>query len=183
MYLLLVGLVLFFGVHVISSTPLKLKLVMRLTEQKYKGIYALVSLVGFILIIAGKIQAPFHFIWSGLPELRGLSLPIMLVCFILLPPAHMKGNIKRFTRHPMLWAVSAWSAIHFLLNGDLAAMMLFGAFFVYSMFAMISQNSRGATKQQEKLPLKHDVIVVAAGSTVFVAILLLHGVLFGVPLL
>jgi uncharacterized membrane protein len=94
----------------------------------------------------------------------------------------MKGNIKRFTRHPMLWGILIWSAAHLLVNGDLASMLLFGSFGVYSVYAMISQNLRGAQKQTNVMPLKNDLIVFAAGTLVFVLVIFLHGFLFGVPL-
>ncbi len=182
MTILLTGLILFFGVHLVSATPIKPILIARFSEKSYKGFYALVSLVGLLLIIVGKVKAPDEIIWNGLPDLRVLALPTMWISFILLPAANMKGNVKRFTRHPMLWGIVAWSSIHFLINGDLASMLLFGSFFVYSLFAMASQTLRGATKQQNVMPLKFDLIVLAAGTTVFVVVLLLHGVLFGVPL-
>ena len=182
MSLLLLGIFLFFAIHVVSSTPLKPTLQKRFSEKTYKAGFALVSLVGLLLIIFGKANAPFEPIWNGLPQIRVLALPFMWLSFILLPAANMKGNVKRFTRHPMLWGIVFWSGVHLLLNGDLASILLFGSFFIYSLFAMVSQNLRGAEKQKHKAPLKNDIIVVVAGSSVFFAVLFLHGALFGVPL-
>lgn len=179
---LILGLFVFFAVHVVSSTPMKTTLVRRLGGNPYKGLFALVSLIGLILIIVGKARAPFEPVWNGIQSLRPLTLPLMWVCFILLPAANMKTNIKRYTRHPMLWGILLWSGAHLLVNGDQASMLLFGSFAVYSVYAMISQTRRGAALQTEKVALKYDAIVVAAGTTVFIAIWLLHGVLFGMPL-
>lgn len=182
MTILVFGLILFFAVHLVSSTSLKSVLVIRLGENPYKGLFALFSLIGVLLIIIGKANAPFDPVWDAFPQLRPLTLPLMWLSFVLLPAAHMKGNIKRVTRHPMLWGIVLWSTAHLLVNGDLASMLLFGSFAVYSFYAMVSQTRRGAALQTQTVAIRYDLIVLAAGSTVFIAVWLLHGVLFGVAL-
>ncbi|MDX1342157.1 MAG: NnrU family protein [Reinekea sp.] len=182
MAILIIGIVVFFGMHLVSATPLKKVFVEKTSATFYKTGYALVSLVGLLLIIVGKANAPFEQVWNGVVQLRSFALPLMWLSFILLPAAHMKGNIKRFTRHPMLWGISLWAVVHLSVNGDLASILLFGSFLLYSLFAMVSQNFRGAQKQHAVMPVKYDLIVIAAGTTVFLGILFLHGILFGVPL-
>jgi uncharacterized membrane protein len=182
MVFLLIGVVLFFGIHVVSSTALKASLVSKFGDNGYKGLFSLVSLVGLILIIVGKVLSEFQFVWAAFPQLSFITLPVMWISFLLLPAAHMKGNIKRITRHPMLWGILLWSTAHLLVNGDLASMVLFGSFGVYAIYAMVSQTQRGAQKQTHRMPLKFDLIVFAAGTLVFVLMIFLHGFLFGVPL-
>lgn len=182
MTLLVIGLIVFFAIHILSSTPLRAPLVSRLGDLPFKGVYTLVSFIGLGLIIVGKANAPFEPVWNALPALRPVTLPVMWLCFVLLPAAHMKGNIKRVTRHPMLWGILLWSLAHLAVNGDLASMLLFGSFAVYSVYAMLSQTRRGARLQAEAVAVKYDLIVLAAGSVVFVALWQLHGVLFGLPL-
>lgn len=182
MALLIVGLVIFFGVHLVSATPLRGVLITKLGENGYKGAYSLAALLGLVGIIWGKAIAPFVHVWIAYPQARHVTYALVLVAMILLPAAHMKGNIKRFTRHPMMWGVAFWSFGHLLVNGDLASMLLFGSFFVYSFVSMLSQNAKGASLQTTVMPIKNDLIVVAAGVTVYIAFALLHGVLFGIPL-
>lgn len=182
MTLLIIGLILFFAIHLLSSTPLRAGLANAMGEMPFKGLYALISLVGLGLIIAGKANAPFEPVWNAFPALRPVTLPVMWLSFVLLPAAHMKGNIKRVTRHPMLWGIVLWSVAHLAVNGDLASILLFGSFGLYSLYAMVSQTQRGATLQTEKVAYKYDLIVLAAGTVVFVAIWQLHGVLFGLAL-
>lgn len=182
MTLLIAGLAIFFLIHIVSSTPLKAAIVNATSENAYKGAFSLIALVGLVLAICGKAVAPFEPVWNALPQLRGLTMPLMWVSFILLPAANMKGNIKRFTRHPMMWGILIWASAHLLVNGDLASMLLFGSFAVYSVYAMITQTMRGAQKQTTPRPFKYDLIVFAAGTTTFLVVLFLHGVLFGVPL-
>jgi uncharacterized membrane protein len=182
MALLISGIIVFFGMHLISAMSLKNEIQNRFGAQNYKIVFAVVSLVGFLLIIFGKANAPYSHVWNAMPQLRVLTLPVMWACMILLPAAHMKGNLKRWIKHPMLLGVLLWSCSHLLVNGDLTSILLFGSFGLYSIEAMISQSRRGAQKQTVVMPFKNDLIVFAAGTTVFVVIILLHGSLFGVPL-
>ncbi len=182
MQILIVGIVVFFTIHLVSSTPIKNRLRTALGENGYKGLFSILSLSGLGLMIFGKSQASFIPVWDALPAARPLTLVLMLLSFILLPAANMKSNIKRFTAHPMLWGVACWSVAHLLVNGDQASMLLFGAFLIYSFYAMISQSSRGAVLQKTVYPIKNDIIVVMAGSVTFIALIVLHGILFGVSL-
>lgn len=177
---LLLGLGLFFSVHVLSSLPWATRLKTQFGDNLYKGVYSLISLVGLILAGVGKAQAEFVQVWSALPALTPLVYASMWLCFVLLPAAHMPGNVKRFIAHPMLAGILLWSVSHLLVNGDLASILLFGSFALYAIYAMWSQSSRGARRQTYVVPLKKDLIIVAAGTTVFVAVWLLHGLLFGV---
>ncbi|MGI1679529.1 MAG: NnrU family protein [Cellvibrionaceae bacterium] len=180
MILLILGLVIFIGIHFVPAIPsLKHSLVSRLSAKGYKGIFSIVALVGFVLIVIGKMNADFVHVYAPLNGAKHIAMTLMLIAFILLPAAHMKGNIKRFTRHPMLWGVVCWSAAHLLANGDLASIIMFGSLGLYSLLGMITANARGAQKQTEKLPIKKDLIVFAAGFTTYVAIMFLHPFLFG----
>ena len=96
----------------------------------------------------------------------------------------MKSNVKRFTRHPMLWGIALWSGVHLTANGDLAEVLLFGAFFIYALFAMVSANLRGAVLQQEKRPVKKDLIAIVAGIMVYIVFAKwLHPLLIGVAVI
>lgn len=180
MTLLIIGLIIFIGIHLLPAIPsLKQSLESRLSANGYKGTFSVIALIGLVLIIIGKMNAEFVHLYAPINGAKHLAMTLMLIAFILLPAAHMKGNIKRFTRHPMLWGIVCWSIAHLSANGDLASVILFGSLGVYSLAAMVSANARGAQKQTEKLPLKKDLIVVAAGVTTFVIVLLLHPYLFG----
>jgi uncharacterized membrane protein len=106
----------------------------------------------------------------------------MPVALTLLVAAFMPTNLKRFTRHPMLWGVTIWAAVHLLSNGDLASLILFGSFGAFSLFDMWSANRRGAELSSQALPYWRDLLVVVVGAIVYVAFLKSHAWLFGVPL-
>lgn len=181
MIILIFGLVLFFGAHIFPSfVGVRSSLIARLGEGPYKGLYSIISLAGFILIIAGKSKADFQPLWE--PPLWSSSIApiLMLLSFVLLAAGNMPSNFKRFTRHPMLWGVTIWSVTHLLANGDLSSALLFGVFGIFSLFDMVSSNLRGATRQDNRLPIKKDLTVVAAGIFAFLLFFFLHPVLFGV---
>lgn len=185
MNLLILGIALFFGMHLSNTIPALKKLITRFVGEKgYKPVFAIVSLIGLVLMIMGYADKPMLQIpeWVAPAWARHAMMPAMLIAIILLPAAHMPSNIKRITRHPMLWGIVIWSGMHLWLNGDRASILLFGSFLLYSLWAMFSANLRGATKQSKKLPIKKDVVVVMAGSTVYVLIVLSHKWIAGVAL-
>jgi len=182
MELLIIGLIIFMAAHLLPTLPAaRQSLIGSLGEKKYRALFSLVSLVGFVLLVMGKARAPFVSVY--LPPSWGYiaTAAIMLPVLILLPAAHMPGNIKRFTRHPMNWAVVLWAIGHLLANGDQASVILFSSFGLYAVYDMWSANKRGATRQTEKLPVKKDVIIIMAGIVTYGLIRFLHPYLFGVP--
>ena len=183
MTLMILGLAIFFAAHLIPwSTSLREYLVGRMGLNPYKGMVAVAALVGIVLIVIGKGRAPFEPVWQPDPGMRHVTYLLVLIGFILLPAAHMKSNIKRFTRHPMLWGVVAWGVGHLLVNGDKASMILFGSFVVYSLAAMVSANMRGASKSVMRYGIAKDAMVVVAGVIVYLVFMFAHGYLFGYPL-
>jgi uncharacterized membrane protein len=184
MITLVFGLTIFLGMHLFPSfVALRNKAITHLGEGPYKGIFSVISLTGIVLIVIGMSRADYLPIWEPPVWNRNLVLPLMVLSFILLAAANAPSNIKRFTRHPMLWGVTLWSAAHLLANGDLASILLFGAFAAFSLFDMFSANLRGATKQQEKLPVKKDVIAIIVGLVMYAVFVFLHPYLFGVAII
>ncbi len=184
MTILILGMLGLVLVHMVPWSPsLRAGLVSRLGDNGYRGLFAMLSLGALALVVIGKSGAPFSVVWEPPRELQHLTRLLVLVGFILLPAAHMPGNIKRFTRHPMLWGVVCWGVGHLLANGDLASIILFGGFTAYSLAAMASANARGAVKATARVPFNRDIMVVVAGLVAYAALTWFHGALFGYPLL
>jgi len=182
MTILIVGLLIFIGIHALPwSVEGRAGLQQKLSANGYKVAFSIISAIGLGLIIWGKSVAPFEPLWQPITALKPLTICLVWMAFVLLPAAHMKTNIKRITPHPMSWAVICWGVAHLLVNGDLASVLLFGSLTLYAMGAIISANTRGAKTSDAALPLKSDLIVVAAGTTVFIVIAGAHAHLFGYP--
>jgi len=185
MYILLLGIFIFFGVHLVPSfVDFRLKLISKLGEGPYKGLYSLLALVGLILIIYGKSIAEFQVIWEPPVWSRDAIIVIMIASFFSLVAADMKSNVKRFVKHPMLVGIALWSGSHLFANGDGASILLFGSFLIFSILDMFLANKRGAARQEKKFPIKKDVTIIIIGLIFyFIFIKYLHPWLIGVTII
>ena len=182
MRLLLVGLVLFLGIHLVPVVPsLRTALVGRLGELRYKGVFTLVSALGLVLIVAGYAFAGERFqVFPALPAARAIAPYAMIVSFVLFAAANMRGHLRRIVRHPMLLGLGIWATVHLLANGDRVGTVLFGAFLAYALIDLVSAIGRGAVKTFDPM-LKHDVIAVVGGIGLALLVMTFHRVLFGAP--
>jgi uncharacterized membrane protein len=144
---------------------------------------SLVSIAGFAMIVMGWQRAPFVPVFS--PPEWGHWLPrvLMLAALMLLAAAYIPSGVKRFTRHPMLWAAVIWGISHLLANGDSRSILLFGSFAAWALFDMWSANRRGATLKEQPVPLRYEAMVVAVGVVAYLLFSRFHGALFGVPVM
>lgn len=184
MFFLCLGVALFLGIHSVPSIPVvRERLIRHAGVQRYRGLFALVALAGLVLIVVGKSAAPMVALWS--PPLWGFkaSILVMPLAFVLQVAAYFPTNLKRFTRHPMLWSVAVWASLHLLTNGDLASLILFGSFGAFAFFDMWSANRRGARHADERLPWWREAVVVVVGLLLYTVFLYFHESLFGRPVL
>jgi uncharacterized membrane protein len=181
MFWLILGLVIFMGVHVLTSmTAARARLIEGLGEGAYKGLYSLLSIAGFGLIVFGMSRAPAIRLWDAPNWGRYAAIWFMPVALILVFAAYIPGNIKRFTAHPMLWGVALWALLHLLTNGDLAGLLLFGSFGLYAAYAMRSQTLRGARPVQARRAIGGNITAIAVGLSAYALLLKFHANLFGV---
>lgn len=181
MRLLLAGLVLFLGIHLVPAVPpLRAAVVARWGELRYKGAFTLMSVLGLVLIVAGYVFAGERMpLFAPQPAARAVAPYAMMVSFVLFAAANMKGHLRRIVRHPMLLGLALWAAVHLLANGDRTGTVLFGAFLAYAVADLVSAIGRGAIKSFDPVP-KHDVIAVVGGVGLALVVMALHRVLFGV---
>ncbi len=181
MLIMSIGMLLFFGSHLLPLFPVSVTQKQRLGENRYKGVIALPSLIGLVIIIIGYRQANVELVYLPVMYSRDLALHLMPVAFILLGSSHMKTNIKRFIKHPMLTGTLIWAVLHLLSNGEVRAVILFSAFAIYAVVDMLFTNKSAAPAKS--YPFKQDVIVVVAGLIVYGVALYIHHSWAGVPLL
>ena len=137
MTILILGLVLFLGPHSVRivAEPWRTQMLQRLGEKPWKGLYSLVSLIGFALIIWGYGLARYDpvVLWQPPVAMRHIASLLTLASFILLTAAYVPGNsIKARLRHPMILGVKLWAFAHLLANGMAADLVLFGAFLLWA---------------------------------------------------
>jgi uncharacterized membrane protein len=184
MTLLITGLVLFLGLHLLPTAPaLRAGLVARLGAMPYKILFSVASLAAFAVLVAGKAQAPFVDLWQPPSWGRHLTMLLMLFAFIMLVAAYVPSNIRRRLRHPMLAAIKVWAVAHLIANGDLASLLLFGSFLAYAVYDRISVKRRAVPTDTARHPLLMDLLVVVLGVSAYAVVALYHQSLFGVPVI
>lgn len=184
MELLIIGIVLFLGIHLVPAGPgLRGSLVDVIGESGWKGLMSAVAIAGFVTIVLGWQRAPFVPVYT--PPEWGHWAPrlLMFPALMLLAAAYIPSNVKRYTRHPMLWATVTWAIAHLLANGDLRSLLLFGSFLVWSLFDMWSANRRGARLRDTPVSPAYDLAVVVSGTVAYLLFARFHGALFGVPVM
>jgi uncharacterized membrane protein len=183
---MILGLVIFLGVHSIAivSPGLRNRAVARLGEGAWKGLYALLSLLGLLLIIYGFGAARHSpVVWyTPPPFLRHVTFLFMLPVFPLLIAAYLPGRIRTAMKHPMLAAVKLWAFAHLLSNGMAADVLLFGGFLAWAVLDRISLKRRPPQAIPSAPPAAfNDVIAVVLGLALYVLFLFsAHLRLFGV---
>ncbi|MDG2539516.1 NnrU family protein [Dyella jiangningensis] len=188
MAVLILGLVLFLGAHSVRifANDWRSRQVARLGEKGWKGLYTLVSIAGFALIIWGFGLARQQPVLLYVPPiwLRHLNALFTLIAFILVVAAYVPGNhFKAKLGHPMLAGVKTWAFGHLLATGMLHDVVLFGAFLLWAVVDFISarRRDRAAGVSYQAGTAKGDLIVVVAGVVAWAVFAFwLHGWLIGV---
>jgi uncharacterized membrane protein len=186
---LLLGLVLFLGVHSVSiaAPGWRSAQIAARGERTWKGLYSLAAGIGLVLLIVGYGMARREPVVLYTPPagLRHLALLLLLPVFPLLFAAYLPGRLSRLARHPMLLATKLWATAHLLANGTLADVLLFGGFLAWAVADRISVKRR-TPEQAHAVPgapprPMNDAIAIVGGLAVYaVTVLWAHRWLFGV---
>jgi len=185
---MILGLVLFLGIHALTTQrELRGRVIGSWGEGGYKIGYALVSLAGLALIVWGfahyRAEGMIE-IWTPPRALKHLTEALMLPAVILVVAAYIRGRIFTTLKHPMLAGVKLWAVAHLLANGDLGSIILFGSFLAWAVFDRISLKRR-ADPGAPPIPVGgvgNDLIAVAVGVVAYLALgFAFHPVVIGVP--
>jgi uncharacterized membrane protein len=188
MLLLILGLAVFLGAHSIRifANDWRRRQVARLGEGSWKGLYALVSLIGLVLMIMGFGWARMNPVLLYAPPawLRHLNTLFTLIAFVLVAAAYVPRNhLKEKIGHPMLAGVKTWALGHLLAIGMLRDVVLFGSFLVWAImdFVVSRRRDREAGVVYPAGSATGDVVAVVIGLAVWAAVAFwLHEVLIGV---
>ena len=146
-WILVLGLVIFLGLHSVRivAEDWRTATRARMGEGPFKGVYSLVSIAGFALIVWGfglARQQPVV-LWSPPAGLRHLNSLFTLIAFILLAAAYVPRNgIKSRLRHPMILGTKVWALGHLLASGYLSSVILFGSFLVWAVLCFRAARGR-----------------------------------------
>jgi uncharacterized membrane protein len=152
---------LFVGMHfLLSSEPVRTRLVGRVGAQPFRGIYSLVAIGTFIpmVVVFGHNKHAGAMLWNlrGAPAARGLTWLLMFAAVILLvaglinpnpaaiaaPPRNRPTGILKITRHPSFVAFVFFGLGHLLMNGWAGDIIFFSGFVVLGIVGGIHQDRR-----------------------------------------
>lgn len=192
MILMIAGLAIFMAAHVFTTMRERRgDLVVSLGETRYKALYSIVSLFGFVLIVKGfgdYRAAGMIPVWDPPAGLRHIALLLMWFAFVFLVAAYAPaGKLKRMVKHPMLLAVKIWATAHLLANGDLGSIILFGSFLAYAVYDRIAVKKRGEDAAIVAYAPnsfgKGDIIALVGGTIAYGLMFKAHAWLIGVPVI
>lgn len=182
----LLGLIAFFGLHSLRvvAPDWRARRIAAWGVGTWKGVYSLLSIAAFALLVWGYIRAGQSPVLVWVPPLgmRHAVALLTLPAFILLVAAYVPRNhLKARLGHPMLLATKLWAASHLLANGWLHAMLLFGAFLVWAAFTFRSARRRPAPSLPASASLAATLVTLLLGIAAWAGFAFhLHLLLIGV---
>lgn len=188
MTILIIGLVVFLGVHSVRivAEPWRQAHIARWGENGWKLGFSLLSAVGLALIVWGfgiARHAPVV-LWHPPAGMRRAAGLLTLIAFILIAAAYVPHNhFKARLHHPMVLGVKAWAVGHLLANGTLAHLLLFGGFLGWAVVDFIAarRRDRVAGTVYPAGTLHGTLIAIVAGTIAWALFAFwLHGLLIGV---
>ena len=173
---LLIGLILFLGPHVlVTMRPRRDAVVKQLGELPYKGLFAVVTLIG--LYVAGKGFGMYDdagpiVLWTPPAWTRHITEALMLPACIFVAAAYLPGHIKRVLKHPLLVGAKTWAVAHLVVNGDLGGIIMFGSVLAWAVYDRITIKHRSdpAGLSIPEGGLKNDIAAVVVGTILYLAL-------------
>ena len=150
---LILGLILFLGAHSVRivADDWRTQKMEAMGEKAFKGVHALISLLGLYLLVVGYGEARLQTVvlWNPPTATRHISLLLMLFASILMVAAYIPRNhLKIRMGHPMVLSVKVWAFSHLLANGNLADVLLFGGFLIWALLNFKSARARDRAQVQ-----------------------------------
>jgi uncharacterized membrane protein len=188
MALLILGLLMFLGVHStrIAADPWRARMIQRIGPMPWKGLYAVFSIAGFIILVIGFRHARQEtaVLYVTPDWMKHVTAVLMMLSMILFVAAYVPRNwFKAKFHHPQVLSVKTWAFAHLLSVGVVADVVLFGAFLVWAIVLFAASRRRDRANHVVYPPGN------AVGTTLTIALglvawsvfaLLLHGPLIGV---
>jgi uncharacterized membrane protein len=185
---LILGLVLFLGTHSVRivANDWRTQTIARVGEKPFKGVYSILSIAGFVLMVWGfgvARETPVM-LWMPPRGMRHAASLLTLIAFVLLAAAYVPANaLKARLHHPMVLAVKTWALAHLLANGSWAHVVLFGSFLAWGVLCFIAARRRDRA-QNTVYPAgsaKGTVTTLVVGGAAWAVFALwLHGMLIGI---
>jgi len=188
MPILILGLVVFLGAHSVRifADGWRTRMIARIGLKPWKAMYALVSLIGFALLVYGFGVARHAPTLLYVPPLalKHLNALFTLIALVLFFASHAPPNhFRAWLHHPMAAGVAVWAAGHLMATGLVRDVVLFGAFLVWAIADFIAGRRRDRVENTQYAAgtAKGDIGAVVIGVIVWALFAFwLHELLIGV---
>lgn len=148
----------FVGLHFLLSHPLRSPLVTRMGERGFQGLYSVLSLLTFGLMIyfyriIGREPQVWDFgewVWPVGAILMWLAAILFVGSFLgnpALPGARLErgkaaNGVFAITRHPMMWSFAIWAIVHFAVMGTGKALVFDTSIAFLAIVGSIGQDAK-----------------------------------------
>lgn len=189
MALLVIGLILFLGIHLIRvvAPGFRQSMIDSVGKSAWRGIYSVASIATLVLLVYGFGQARqvTGILYSPPVWMAHIAITLMLIAMICLVASLLPaGYIATKTKHPMVLSVKIWAFAHLLANGETSSVLLFAGFLAWGVIMRISLKRReraGETVLRPFVSGRYDLFAVSIGIVLWGLIIWrLHEWLIGV---
>ncbi|MAG29900.1 MAG: NnrU protein [Deltaproteobacteria bacterium] len=177
MLMVALGLLIWSGVHLFpaAARPTRRRLVEKLGEKPYQGLFALSLLFAILLMVFGwRSILPTGLYGPPAWGLRAAEVGVFLALFSFAASA-IPSNVQRMIRHPQLCGVAVWAGSHLLANGDQRSVLLFGGMLAWSVIEIVFINRRdGAWQKPGPLPDSAIAKPLIAAAVIYLGLFFAH---------
>lgn len=187
MLMLIAGLALWITVHLFPSVApdQKRRLIARIGDNAYRGLFSLVLISALILIIFGWRSTNPLPVYTPAASLHHPAMLLAAIALVLMVAASFPTRIKRVLRHPQLTGVLLWSIAHLVLNGDSRSVLVFACLCLWSAASMITINRRDGpwVKPVRRTGWLSEIVMLTVALVVVAIVVRFHAYLSGIPLI
>lgn len=182
MALLAIAVLAFALIHlVVAVRPAKARL-QRALGRAYGPAFGIAATLALVLIVVGWNASGLVAVYEPPPRARQATVGLMLLAFLSLGVFLCRGRLRQHLRFPLAIAIMLWGIGHLFARGDLASLILFGGLFFYAAAHLVLGLAYGVRPSPE-VRAGHDILSLIAGVALYIAMVQLHPVLIGVPVL
>ncbi len=155
---LLFSAIAFVGLHFLLSHPLRDPLVRAMGARAFQGIYSLIALATFGLMIhyysaigrEPQLYVAGDAVWVAASLLMWFGAILFVGSFIgnpALPGARLKagtqpGGVFAITRHPMMWGFATWAIVHLVVVAMPKTLVFDGAILLLAIGGSVGQDAK-----------------------------------------
>jgi uncharacterized membrane protein len=162
---LLLSSIAFVGTHFLLSHPLRGPLVRAMGEGPFRGVYSMVALVTFGLMVFfyHAIGRETYLMWNAGDAgwiigtiLMWLAAILFVGSFLGNPalvgapgPRGGPSGVLRITRHPMMWSFAIWAAVHMMIIAQFKTVVFDSAIIILALVGAYMQDRKKAGQMGE----------------------------------